>query len=175
VADGQYLVTTRENQRKRCRVGVMYCDGRGMMHDQVTGLRQGACPRAPASASPALREARSSKSICWPADGRIEIFFTVGVRILRLRAARTEPMRRRWGLQPACTSTRRASRSRRGCTGEAKIRLAGTNAEADASHGVSRATRTRAPWYSTAATWPEQPAPFPACPTRRRSARFNRR
>jgi anthranilate 1,2-dioxygenase small subunit len=40
VADGQYLVTTRENQRKRCRVGVMYCDGRGMMHDRVTGLRQ---------------------------------------------------------------------------------------------------------------------------------------
>jgi anthranilate 1,2-dioxygenase small subunit len=38
--DGQYLVTTRENHANGWRVGVMYCDGRGMMHDRVTALRR---------------------------------------------------------------------------------------------------------------------------------------
>jgi anthranilate 1,2-dioxygenase small subunit len=40
LADGQYLVTTRENHVKGWPVGIMYCDGQGMMQDRVTGLRQ---------------------------------------------------------------------------------------------------------------------------------------
>jgi anthranilate 1,2-dioxygenase small subunit len=40
VEDGQYLVTTRHNQAKGWPIGVMYCDGRGMMQDRVTALRQ---------------------------------------------------------------------------------------------------------------------------------------
>src|SRR4030081_2395916 len=38
--DGQYLVTTRENLTKGRLIGIMYCDGRGMMQDRVTALRQ---------------------------------------------------------------------------------------------------------------------------------------
>jgi anthranilate 1,2-dioxygenase small subunit len=40
LADGQYLLTTRENHRQGWPVGVMYCDGRDMMQDRVTALRQ---------------------------------------------------------------------------------------------------------------------------------------
>lgn len=40
VEDGQYLVTTRENHANGWPVGIMYCDGRGMIQDQVTALRQ---------------------------------------------------------------------------------------------------------------------------------------
>jgi anthranilate 1,2-dioxygenase small subunit len=40
VEDGQYLVTTRENHAKGWPIGVIYCDGRGMMQDRVVGLRQ---------------------------------------------------------------------------------------------------------------------------------------
>lgn len=40
VEDGQYLVTTRHNQAKGWPIGIMYCDGRGMMQDRVTALRQ---------------------------------------------------------------------------------------------------------------------------------------
>jgi anthranilate 1,2-dioxygenase small subunit len=39
-ATGQYLVTTRENHRNGWPIGVMYCDGRGMMEDRVTALRR---------------------------------------------------------------------------------------------------------------------------------------
>jgi hypothetical protein len=38
--DGQYLVTTLQNHAKGWPVGIMYCDGRGMMQDRVTALRQ---------------------------------------------------------------------------------------------------------------------------------------
>lgn len=38
--NGQYLVTTRDNEAKGWPIGVMYCDGRGMMQDRVTALRQ---------------------------------------------------------------------------------------------------------------------------------------
>ena len=38
--DGQYLVTTRENHAKGWPVGIMYCDGQGMMQDSVTAVRQ---------------------------------------------------------------------------------------------------------------------------------------
>jgi anthranilate 1,2-dioxygenase small subunit len=40
IEDGQYLVTTRENWARKWPVGIMYCDGRGMMQDRVTALRQ---------------------------------------------------------------------------------------------------------------------------------------
>jgi anthranilate 1,2-dioxygenase small subunit len=40
VEDGQYLVTSRDNYCKGWPVGIMYCDGRGMMLDRVTALRQ---------------------------------------------------------------------------------------------------------------------------------------
>jgi len=40
IDDGQYLVTTRENLAKERPIGIMYCDGRGMMQDRVTALRQ---------------------------------------------------------------------------------------------------------------------------------------
>jgi anthranilate 1,2-dioxygenase small subunit len=40
VEDGQYLVTTRENHGKGWPIGIMYCDGRGMMQDRVTALRR---------------------------------------------------------------------------------------------------------------------------------------
>ena len=40
VEDGQYLITTRENQRKDWPIGLMYCDGTGMMQDRITGLRK---------------------------------------------------------------------------------------------------------------------------------------
>jgi anthranilate 1,2-dioxygenase small subunit len=39
-ATGQYLVTTRENHRQGWPIGIMYCDGRGMMEDRVTALRR---------------------------------------------------------------------------------------------------------------------------------------
>ena len=40
VEDGQYLVTTRENYARGWPIGVMYCDGQGMMQDRITALRQ---------------------------------------------------------------------------------------------------------------------------------------
>ena len=40
VKDGQYLVTTRDNHRSGRPLGVMYCDGRGMMQDRVTAARR---------------------------------------------------------------------------------------------------------------------------------------
>ncbi len=40
VEAGQYLVTTRDNQRNGRPIGIMYCDGRGMMQDRVTALRR---------------------------------------------------------------------------------------------------------------------------------------
>src|SRR5271167_873862 len=40
IEDGQYLVTTRENYANGWPVGIMYCDGRAMMQDRVTALRQ---------------------------------------------------------------------------------------------------------------------------------------
>ena len=39
-ADGQYLVTTRENHAKGWPIGLVYCDGRAMMEDRVTAARQ---------------------------------------------------------------------------------------------------------------------------------------
>ena len=38
--DGQYLITTRANYAKRWPIGLIYCDGRGMMQDRVTAVRQ---------------------------------------------------------------------------------------------------------------------------------------
>src|SRR6266478_5111870 len=40
IDDGQYLVTTRENLAKERPIGIMYCDGGGMMQDRITALRQ---------------------------------------------------------------------------------------------------------------------------------------
>jgi anthranilate 1,2-dioxygenase small subunit len=40
VEDGQYLVTTRQNHSSGWPIGIMYCDGRGMMQDRVTALRK---------------------------------------------------------------------------------------------------------------------------------------
>lgn len=40
VEDGQYLVTTRDNEAKGRPIEIMYCDGQGMMQDHVTALRQ---------------------------------------------------------------------------------------------------------------------------------------
>jgi anthranilate 1,2-dioxygenase small subunit len=38
--NGEYLVTTRDNHARKRPIGIMYCDGRGMMQDRVTALRQ---------------------------------------------------------------------------------------------------------------------------------------
>lgn len=38
--DGQYQVTTRDNHLKGRPIGLMYCDGRGMMRDRIVALRQ---------------------------------------------------------------------------------------------------------------------------------------
>src|SRR5712691_11879358 len=38
--DGQYLMTTRQNHSSGWPIGIMYCDGHGMMHDRVTALRK---------------------------------------------------------------------------------------------------------------------------------------
>jgi anthranilate 1,2-dioxygenase small subunit len=40
VENGEYLVTTRDNRAKNRPIGIMYCDGRGMMQDRVTAVRQ---------------------------------------------------------------------------------------------------------------------------------------
>jgi anthranilate 1,2-dioxygenase small subunit len=40
VEDGQSLITTRDNHAKGRPIDIMYCDGRGMMRDRVTALRQ---------------------------------------------------------------------------------------------------------------------------------------
>lgn len=40
VADGKYRVTTRENHDSGLALAMMYCDGRGMMSDRVSALRQ---------------------------------------------------------------------------------------------------------------------------------------
>src|SRR6266851_4065106 len=40
VEDAQYLVTTRQNHSSGWPIGIMYCDGRGMMQDRVTALRK---------------------------------------------------------------------------------------------------------------------------------------
>jgi anthranilate 1,2-dioxygenase small subunit len=40
VEDGKYRVTTRENHDRGLALAVMYCDGRGMMTDRITALRQ---------------------------------------------------------------------------------------------------------------------------------------
>ena len=40
IAEAQYLITTRDNHLKGLPVGIMYCDGQGMMHDRVTAVRQ---------------------------------------------------------------------------------------------------------------------------------------
>jgi len=40
VEGGQYLVTTRQNHSSGWPIGIMYCDGRGMMLDRVTALRK---------------------------------------------------------------------------------------------------------------------------------------
>jgi 3-phenylpropionate/cinnamic acid dioxygenase small subunit len=40
VEGGQYLVTTRDNHMKGQPIGLIYCDGVGMMQDRITGLRQ---------------------------------------------------------------------------------------------------------------------------------------
>src|SRR5712671_592811 len=40
VEGGQYLVTTRQNHSSSWPIGIMYCDGRGMMQDRVTALRK---------------------------------------------------------------------------------------------------------------------------------------
>src|SRR5216683_3997604 len=64
---------------------------------------------------------------------------------------------------------------RRGLAGPyrcGKEQLSGTIAEACSPAGVSRATRTTGPWYSTPTIRPAQPAPFSACPIRQRSARI---
>lgn len=38
--DGKYRVTTRENHDSGLTLAMMYCDGRGMMRDRVSALRQ---------------------------------------------------------------------------------------------------------------------------------------
>lgn len=38
--DAQYLVTTRDNHVKGRPIGLIYCDGSGMMQDRIVGLRQ---------------------------------------------------------------------------------------------------------------------------------------
>jgi len=38
--DGKYRVTTRENHDRGLTLAMMYCDGRGMMRDRVSALRQ---------------------------------------------------------------------------------------------------------------------------------------
>jgi anthranilate 1,2-dioxygenase small subunit len=40
VEDGKYRVTTRENHDKGLALAIMYCNGRGMMTDRVSALRQ---------------------------------------------------------------------------------------------------------------------------------------
>ena len=40
VEDGKYRVTTRENHDSGLTLAMMYCDGRGMMRDRVSALRQ---------------------------------------------------------------------------------------------------------------------------------------
>jgi anthranilate 1,2-dioxygenase small subunit len=39
-ADGKYRVTTRENHDRGLALAIMYCDGRGMMRDRISALRQ---------------------------------------------------------------------------------------------------------------------------------------
>ena len=39
-ADGQYLVTTRDNHAKGRPIGLIYCDGSAMMQDRIVALRQ---------------------------------------------------------------------------------------------------------------------------------------
>jgi 3-phenylpropionate/cinnamic acid dioxygenase small subunit len=53
--EGQYLITTRENLAKGRPIGIMYCDGRGMMQDRVTAFAAGDRLRA-ACLSPYCRE-----------------------------------------------------------------------------------------------------------------------
>jgi anthranilate 1,2-dioxygenase small subunit len=38
--NGKYRVTTRENHDKGLSLAIMYCDGRGMMSDRISALRQ---------------------------------------------------------------------------------------------------------------------------------------
>jgi anthranilate 1,2-dioxygenase small subunit len=38
--DGKYRVTTRENHDRGLELAMMYCDGRGMMSDRISALRQ---------------------------------------------------------------------------------------------------------------------------------------
>src|ERR1700758_4999326 len=40
VEDGKYRVTTRENFGSGLALAMMYCDGRGMMSDRISALRQ---------------------------------------------------------------------------------------------------------------------------------------
>lgn len=40
LADGNYLITTRENHARGLPLALLSCRGRGMMHDRVTGLRK---------------------------------------------------------------------------------------------------------------------------------------
>lgn len=40
VPDGSYSITTRENFERGLPLALMSCQGRGMMHDRVTGLRK---------------------------------------------------------------------------------------------------------------------------------------
>jgi anthranilate 1,2-dioxygenase small subunit len=39
-ADGQYRITSRENETRGLPAGVLYCSGRGMLHDRVLALRR---------------------------------------------------------------------------------------------------------------------------------------
>jgi len=38
-ADGRYRITTRDNEERGLPVGIMLCEGRGMMEDRVLALR----------------------------------------------------------------------------------------------------------------------------------------
>ena len=40
VEDGLYRLTTRENHSNGLELAIMYCDGRGMMADRISALRQ---------------------------------------------------------------------------------------------------------------------------------------
>jgi anthranilate 1,2-dioxygenase small subunit len=40
VESGKYRVTTRENHGRGLSLAIMYCDGRGMMSDRISALRQ---------------------------------------------------------------------------------------------------------------------------------------
>ena len=79
VEGGQYLVTTRQNHSSGWPIGIMYCDGRGMMQDRVTALR-----KAIVFEPHVYRHIVSSVLIDRAADGSYEV--ESGFQVLRTGA-----------------------------------------------------------------------------------------